>query len=42
MEDEISKIINRIKKICQNVDSTNSNEVDICLCDIIDLCNKLK
>lgn len=41
MIDETNKILEDIKEICNNIDTTNSNEVDLYLCQIIDLCNKI-
>ena len=42
MKDETSEIVKQIKSIARNMDSTNTCEVNVCLCDIIDLCNKIK
>jgi len=42
MTDETSEIINQIKQIAQDTDSTNKNAVDLAFCDIIDSCNKIK
>ena len=41
MYNETSEVIKQIKDICINIDSTNTNEVNIYLCNIIDLCNKI-
>ena len=41
MKDETTEIVNQIKEIAQNIDATNTNEVNLYLCEIIDLCNKI-
>lgn len=43
MKKETNKeILKQIKSICKKIDTTNTQEVNTCLCQIIDLCNKAK
>lgn len=36
------EVLNEIKRICRNIDSTNPCEVNLCLLEIIDWCNEIK
>ena len=39
--DEIEKKLKYIKELCVKCDTTNTNEVNVVLCEIIDICNEM-